>query len=93
MHSRTVGPHSTLVPYPAHAKSFNEGDFFRYFEKRHYDVEEVAKFDFQENLYTQLIWINFTTKDTIIRQRYSELLNHSTVPMVYSSYIYFSHDP
>ncbi|CAD8168948.1 unnamed protein product [Paramecium pentaurelia] len=81
------------IPYPQHPKLFLEGDFFRYFEDKHYEVDKVAQFDFSESLYTQLVQIQTLRREETVKHRYLELLdNYQNIPIVFNDYTYFSKD-
>ncbi|CAD8099575.1 unnamed protein product [Paramecium sonneborni] len=82
------------IPYPKHPKVFQEGDFFRYFEEKHYEVDKVAQFDFSESLYTQLVQIQTLRREETVKHRYFELLDcYQNIPIVFKDYTYFSKNP
>ncbi|CAD8183646.1 unnamed protein product [Paramecium octaurelia] len=81
------------IPYPQHPKLFSEGDFFRYFEEKHYEVDKVAQFDFSESLYTQLVQIQTLRREETVKHRYFELLDcYQNIPILFNDYTYFSKD-
>ncbi|CAD8177008.1 unnamed protein product [Paramecium octaurelia] len=81
------------IPYPKHPKVFQEGDFFRYFGEKHYEVDKVAQFDFSESLYTQLVQIQTLKREETVKHRYFELLDcYQNIPIVFNQYTYFSKD-
>ncbi|KAM3131422.1 hypothetical protein pb186bvf_016494 [Paramecium bursaria] len=71
-----------IIDYPDHHKQFQDGDFFKYFEKSHYDEANVKMFQIKEHLYLQQVQISTHKAEQIIQEQYKQLIYQQSIPLV-----------